>query len=217
MADLARPAAVGGGRARPRGARCAPRPCRRAAAHRLVDFFYDAEEQGAWGFDPADLGAWRVVHATSAQTTAAPDGLVLPEVPLRAVAEMTLPDGEEPVLSDLRGNDRDAYYDLQERLLPDGEAVHRLGGWPQLVQGDLWLGAQLASSGIFVGGPEGYRDARVPALRPGAAAWRLLLQLDSDDAGATMWGDLGRLYFTARQDDLARGAVERGWFELQCG
>lgn len=181
-----------------------------------LTFFYDAEQQGAWGFDPEDRGAWRVVHAPSAEGTNAPGGLVLPEVALGAVAEVTLPDGEEPVLSDVLGEDRDAYYELLEALQPEGDPVHRLGGWPQLVQGELWLGAQLASSGVYVGNPEGYRDPRVPALRPGAADWRLLLQLDSDDTADTMWGDVGRLYFTARQDVLTRGAVEQGWFELQC-
>ena len=95
--------------------------------------------------------------------------------------------------------------------------MHRLGGWPQLVQNELWLAAQLASSGVYVGGPEGYRDPRVPALARGAADWRLLLQLDSDDDADTMWGDLGRLYFTGRHGDLVRGAVDEVWFELQCG
>jgi hypothetical protein len=193
-----------------------PDPVRGLPSIGWLTFFYDADEQGAWGFDPGDRGAGRAVHAASSRTTTAPGGLVLPEVPLTAVPEVTLPDAEEPVLSDLQGDDRDAYYDLLEELLPEGEPVHRLGGWPQLVQGELWLGAQLASSGVPVGNPEGFRDPRVPALRPGAADWRLLLQLDSDDAAETMWGDVGRLYFTARQDDLARGAVEEGWFELQC-
>jgi hypothetical protein len=157
-----------------------------------------------------------VVNAASPQTTTAPAGLALAEVPLRAAAEVTLPDGEEPVLSELRDDERDAYYELLEALLVEDEPVHRLGGWPQLVQGELWLGAQLASSGVYVGDPEGYRDPGVPALEAGAVDWRLLLQLDSDEAAGTMWGDAGRLYFTARQADLTRGAVEEGWFELQC-
>jgi hypothetical protein len=181
-----------------------------------LTFFYDAEQQGAWGFDPEDRGAWRIVHSASSEPVTGPAGLALPEVALGAVSEVTLPDGEEPVLSALQGDDRDAYYDVLDALRQDDEPVHRIGGWPQLVQGELWVSAQLASSGVYVGNPEGYRDPRVPALRAGAADWRLLLQLDSDDAASTMWGDVGRLYFTARQDDLVRGAVEEGWFELQC-
>ena len=63
-----------------------------------LTYFYDVAEQSTWGFDPADRGSWRVVHA--------------------------------------------------------------VGGGPADVQGPMWLGAQLASSGLYVGGPEGYRDPR---------------------------------------------------------
>jgi uncharacterized protein YwqG len=44
--------------------------------------------------------------------------------------------------------------------------------------------------------------------------WRLLLQLDSDDAW--MWGDCGRLYFWVHEADLARGDFSRAWMVLQC-
>lgn len=40
---------------------------------------------------------------------------------------------------------------------------------------------QLASKGIYVGNPEGYQDPLVPELKAGAAEWKLLLQLDTDD------------------------------------
>lgn len=44
-------------------------------------------------------------------------------------------------------------------------------------------------------------DARALELEPGAADWRLLLQVDSDDAAAITCGDAGRVYFWIKQDD----------------
>jgi uncharacterized protein YwqG len=42
-----------------------------------------------------------------------------------------------------------------------------------------------------------------------ASAWRLLLQIDSDDDLGLRWGDCGRLYFGMRADDLRAERFER--------
>ena len=41
--------------------------------------------------------------------------------------------------------------------------------------------------------PDGYSDPRAASLKSGAARWRLLFQVDSEDASGMMWGDVGRL------------------------
>lgn len=183
-----------------------------------LTFFYDAAQQSAWGFDPTQRDAWRVVYSVDAEPRSAPDGTqTFPEVALAAVEELTAPDPFEDALKGMHQTERDGLFALGDALPPVSEPAHRIGGWPDLVQNSMWLGAQLASNGIYVGGPEGYRDPRVPGLEAGAGDWRLLLQIDSDDDAAMMWGDVGRLYFLIREDDLASSAFDRCWFELQCG
>lgn len=46
--------------------------------------------------------------------------------------------------------------------------------------------------------------------------WRLLLQIDSDDTIEAMWGDVGTIYWMARNEDLAFGRWENGMFNFQC-
>ena len=84
------------------------------------------------------------------------------------------------------GLSRDEQFAYAEALEDRGAVIHRLLGHPDPVQGDMQLECQLASNGIDCGDAGGYRDPRVPALRPGAADWRLLLQIDSDDAAGMM-------------------------------
>lgn len=80
------------------------------------------------------------------------------------------------------------YQAFLDNRFPNGLAPgHRLGGYPtRLQQADPALLAAVQAD-----------DGRPPQ------GWRLLLQLDSDDA--FMWGtDSGMLYFLIHEDDLAR-------------
>lgn len=43
----------------------------------------------------------------------------------------------------------------------------------------------------------------------------LLLQVDSDDAAAMTWGDVGRLYFLTRREDLLARRFDAVRCELQ--
>jgi len=96
------------------------------------------------------------------------------------------------------------------------EIVHRLLGHPDPIQGDMQLECQLASNGIYVGDPAGYTDPRAAALRPRATEWRLLFQVDSEDAADMMWGDVGRLYYWIRDADLRASNFDNCWMILQC-
>jgi uncharacterized protein YwqG len=86
------------------------------------------------------------------------------------------------------------YAEFIDEKLPDGaSAGHRVGGYPHLIQNnDFQQRAFYKRSGRE---PSSLADWRV------AAGWRLLLQLDSDDA--FMWGtDSGMLYLMIHEVDL---------------
>ena len=51
---------------------------------------------------------------------------------------------------------------------------------------------------------DAYQGPRYGQLAPGAADWRLLLQIDSDDDAGIMWDTTGRVYVWIREQDLHR-------------
>lgn len=206
----------------------------------LLSFFYVAD-QSVWGFDPKDRGAWRVLFTPAGetlQTITLPDSI--PEearyhpISLRGREELTYPPVDSSDLDQLglTRDEVDAYNDVlfgagdlrfaesTARFgdVPEGdETAHRVLGHPDPIQGDMQLECQLASNGIYVGGPDGYTDPRVPSLKSGATDWRLLFQVDSEDAAGMMWGDVGRLYYWIRDADLKSSKFDDGWMILQCG
>jgi uncharacterized protein YwqG len=202
-----------------------------SAGEGVLLFFYDAEDQESWGFDPGDLGAWRVIRvadiAAATERQAPPNTLAFTARGVTMAEEMTLPDPwEEPCL-DVFNPDRRSYaelegtqelYDVATSGISElrGEPIHQILGWPTLIQSPMQLEVQLASQGIYVGGPEGYEDPRAEQLAEGASEWRLLLQLDTDDEAGWMWGDAGRLYFWIRDADLRAGRCDSSWCVLQC-
>jgi len=192
----------------------------------MLYFFYEAREQ-KWGFDPEDRGHWKVIYYNGdlarLRPTTPPD--TLPEESrFRACKvaysnEITLPswdssDVERLKLSEEEG---DRYVELLDAVRSEGESIHRVLGHPDQIQGDMHLECQLAFHGIYVGNSDGYADPRRATLEPGAADWRLLLQIDSDEHNmGTMWGDVGRVYFWIRQEDLQKREFDNVWLLLQC-
>ena len=76
---------------------------------------------------------------------------------------------------------------------------------------------QLVTNGLYCGDSTGYQDPRAKDLRDGAAEWRLLMQIDSQDEADMMWGDMGRLYYWIKHSDLLAHDWELSWLILQCG
>jgi uncharacterized protein YwqG len=80
------------------------------------------------------------------------------------------------------------------------------------------LECQLVTHGIYCGDPSGYRDPLRAELEKGASDWQLLVQFDSDETRlGWMWGDLGRVYFWARQQGIEAMDFTNCWAILQCG
>jgi uncharacterized protein YwqG len=115
--------------------------------------------------------------------------------------------------------DEDAFekaHDALEAEMPQAFGSY-LGGHPALIQSDMELECQLVSNGLYCGDSSGWHSPAVQTLAPGAADWRLLLQLDEEFLeDGVVWGDSGCVYFWCRHQDMAAGRFDRGWTVLQC-
>lgn len=155
-------------------------------------FFYEAEEQ-AWGFDPQHRGCAQVIYL--------PDTHPQRESPIRPFPARRLA----------------AFWDYEQlRGSIGGGPVHRIGGYPNELQQTMEMEAHMVTHGIHCGDREGYEEGARRGPHAGAADWRLLLELDSEDALDIMWGDSGRLYFWIHKDGLAARRFDKAWLILQC-
>jgi len=198
--------------------------------HGRLLFFFD-EEEGSRSFDPAIRGSARVIHLCDTDTTSSrltPSPIEVPdEFKSRPCAldfslEQTLPiDGRAYGLNLHVWKENSPYSSLIDELTgrkagSQPQCIHRMGGYAENVQGAMELECQLVTNGIWCGDASGYNDPRRKALESGAADWRLLLQLDSDENVNWMWGDGGRLYFWIRKQDLAASDFSHIWCVKQC-
>jgi uncharacterized protein YwqG len=192
----------------------------RLPAAGLLSFFYDSEQR-TWGFDPADRGSSQVLYTPQASPLERrdfPAALVdwrFAACGLEAHTELCFPPWESFDVEEL-GLSRDQRFAYAKTLPGEEQLMHRMLGHPDPVQGDMQLECQLAASGVYCGNATWHRDPRGAELRPGAASWRLLLQIDSDDRAGMTWGDCGRLYYWMRREDLAARRFDRAWCILQC-
>lgn len=200
-----------------------PQDCNRQGlpASGMLYFFY-CQEQETWGFDPKDEGSWQVIYSATPSATprAAPRGLKVtyPEKVVSFGAVQTYPDWQDDRVDALNLSDHqmDLYMDMCSGVFAESPA-HHLFGYPSPVQGNYMdLQCQLASNGLYLGGPEGYESPQAKALEAGRSDWILLLQWDTDDDVEMMWGDAGMLYFWIRKQDLASGRFDKCWMVLQC-
>ena len=187
-------------------------------------FFYD-QEQGVWGFDPKERGGWRVFYSSAdgpapmereAPAALPPEAIYKPKH-LRPSRIEVLPDSQTLPRDKFDWDtDGDAYLELCSAPF-QGEHRHQMLGYPAPVQNpDMEEECQLASNGLYVGDETGYKDPRAAALKAGAADWKLLLQLDTDDDTGWMWGDVGTLYFWIREQDARNADFDKAWVVLQC-
>jgi uncharacterized protein YwqG len=177
-----------------------------------LSFFYDREQQ-PWGFDPADLGSWAVVYqADSPKPQTGHEGR---HMMFRAIRSIPGSGRSEVMHLHLSEPEDDQVYELRESSF-GGEAAHQVGGYPEPMQDDdMEFQSQLVSNGIYLGDAKGYHTPLAKSLEPGAASWRLLFQIGSDDKLDFMWGDAGMLYFWIREEDARATRFDRTWLILQ--
>ncbi len=188
----------------------------------LLAFFYEVESM-RWGFDPGDRGCAHVVWLDGDVSTFRtrvpppyPDHIaqVFQACELSFTPTVDLPDtmdlAGEP-LGELDDDQQERYRELAASLHPG--KYHHVLGHPQLVQEDMRVECELASNGLMAGDGHASHDAFTPAARD----WELLLQIDTDEDGpGWCWGDVGRIYFWIRRQDLAARRFDRSWLVLQC-
>lgn len=187
-------------------------------------FFYDLSEQ-VWGFDPEDRGSFAVLHVPDLTSTRTDDKLRLERprnvIPRRMVAFrriLSRPSWERGDfgLLNLTEKEWDALAEIQETEF-GGAAYHQIAGYPDPVQGDhMELECQLVTHGLYCGDSRGFRDPRARQLESGAANWKLLFQMDSDDELDLMWGDVGRLYFWIEESRARAADFSNVWLISQC-
>lgn len=192
--------------------------------HGQLYVFYE-QEQATAGFDPEDRGSFKVLYSehpiSECRERALPPGLevVFPAKPVEFAAVDTYPDWQDDRVQalDLSEPAAEEYIELCAEAAERGPA-HRLLGYPTPVQdNDMDLECQLVTHGIYCGDASGYANPQVMQLQPGRSDWQMLLQIDSDDDTEMMWGDVGRLYFWIRKQDLERRRFDDCWMILQCG
>jgi len=193
----------------------------------MLYFFYDMVEQ-PWGYAPSHRDAWKVIYRDVDQTRLI---RVLPEIPmpkgydiydlpvcaLDFTTELTIPSLRADEISDVLGEeDMDLYWDLLETL-GDTSSVHRIFGYPNQIQGDMDIEAQLVSNAIYIGGLTDYDDPAVKRLLEGVKDWRLLLQIDDESDNVQRFGgDGARIYYWIRKEDLSSRNFDNVWLAYQC-
>jgi uncharacterized protein YwqG len=133
--------------------------------------------------------------------------------------DLSVPGLQDQALEDLAMSteEREAYYSFHTSLEESAAGcIHRIGGYPDCVQGDPKLEAHLVSQGLYCGDQSGYKTGKKGGLYSGAKDWELLLQVDSDDKAKMMWGDVGRIYFVIHKSALARRQFDKTWLVFQC-
>lgn len=201
-----------------------------------VAFYRTGEEYGdlaGWGYKPDDKGSAAVrfheadsdLHPSS-HPKLVPEA-VLPEWPVVPLSEVTLPPFDSVGVEELglSKSELDAYVELAYRVwnLQRGSGKpsdhdlspnHRLLGHPDQIQDDMAVECELVTRNLNWNDYEALRDQ----IDRSASEWRLLLQVGSDEERLdVLWGDVGRLYFWIREQDLASRNYDLSWLILQCG
>lgn len=201
----------------------------------LLSFFYAVEamyEEARFYEDPATC---RVLY-TPAEAFRALERRPLPQLEDTAVfkpnrmsfsLELSVPTAESAYLESwgLGWNNRatledyNRYWDVFLRQFYENMNIkgylNRLLGHPDQIQGDMQRSCEIKSKRVPVS------SVQDPAMRAqqtlDATKWRLLLQIDSEEANTgIMFGDVGRIYFWIHEDDLESGQFDRVVCEMQC-
>jgi len=205
----------------------------------MLYFFYELDSL-AWGYDPKSKGSARVYYhpgsVSELQRTDFPSdlptGYQLPEIPIAFSDAKDLPSFEEFCewhdKDDYGWEERYKYEDAKVKMGFDSELdddieeepITKLLGYADIVQNSMLLQCEQVTNGIYWGEAVDVPETILSQDKKNCKKWRLLFQLDSifiDDYEIMMWGDMGRLFFYIKIDDLKAENFENCWLILQCG
>lgn len=198
--------------------------------HGILSFFYEMDTE-RWGYDPTDKGCARVFwfEDTSVLSPAEfpmdmEDDYKFPMIKIKMTQKTSYPSKTDfnsifPAEDD--GNDFDVAWEKVTGIkLEDMQDGCQLLGWPDVIQGNMFVECELVSKGYYLG--DGWsnipKDIRQQAREIAHDKWQLLLQLDTIECGDfyLMFGDCGHIYFYITKEDLEARHFERAWLILQC-
>lgn len=193
----------------------------------VLSIFYDVAEQ-PWGYDPQErmAFAFRFSDRAALQRRQPPENtLTLPPLVCEQVGCWTPVSADNPVCDAIGVADesRDALHawwnDDDNMYATDGGTTwkcHRIGGWPNAIQGAMQTQCALVAAGHYCGDTTAYRDPALESVRATWNEWLLLAQIGSDEKGDLSWGDSGQLYVWIRREDLKARRFEQALLILQC-
>jgi uncharacterized protein YwqG len=185
----------------------------------ILYFFYSAEQE-AWGFNPKDSDKFIVYYSPGTENldrrefpSDLPENSRFNECKLDFKTTVALPGWDnEFVRNTLTEKEIDQYSNL-----PQDYPINKILGYANAIQTEMELECQLVANGLYCGDSSGYNHPKAKELAKGANDWILLLQIDSEDEKTgMMWGDVGRLYFWIKKEDLKRKDFSKTWMILQC-
>ena len=194
-------------------------------------YFFNEGGMEVWGFDPKDKGGFKVIYEKNIENlklTSLPkeleDWLIFSPCKLKFKEEKTYDTDPYAIYSKLEAEgivDKESFDEelsnIIEEFYGDNLGLNtQLFGYPYLIQGDIFLESQLVSNGLYCGDETGYNDPKAKELEVGVKDWGLFFQLDSEDNADMMWGDVGMLYFTIKEEDLKNHNFDNIWCIFQC-
>lgn len=194
-------------------------------SHGRLLFFYDLPVLPA-SYEPGARSGWKLIHDQTAvadlERKALPQDLAtFPGTvslksagitPRSVVTTVPVGDAGWETVADVNGDDTSLYSEWLFSIgWPTEQAGgnHQLGGWPRAIQSGMQSTSQLAANGVDAGSGDAYGTEEGERLLADANAWRLVLQLGTDEAIGNPLP--GALYVLMREEDLASLRFDKAW------
>lgn len=197
----------------------------------MLYFFYEAATT-PWGFDPKDKGSSRVFYyegdILSLAKIELPSDIdkdcIFPEIKIDFKNTLEVPYIEE-YAEYYEDVEYDEYVEARKTNGFEEEVGNRskLLGYADIIQNSIQTECEAVSRGMYMGDDKAWRalsKKEEEDIMERSKDWILLFQLDTvtdEKDFELMWGDMGRLYFYIRKDDLINRHFENVWTVLQCG